>query len=77
MPFATMYIKVTVKASVRADSVILKNGRYVIATREPAENGRANAAVHTLLARHLNVPEKKLALVRGADRPSKLFVMRE
>ncbi len=72
-----MYIKVTVKAAARTDSVSEKNGRYIVSTREPAEQGMANKAAHALLARHLGVPEKSLALVRGADRPAKLFIMRD
>ena len=73
---SNLYIKVTAKAGVKADSVIEKNGRYVISTREPASDGRANVAVHELLARHLGVPAKSLALVRGTDKPSKLFILR-
>jgi uncharacterized protein YggU (UPF0235/DUF167 family) len=72
-----MYLKVTVKASAKTDSVSLKNDRYIISTREPAENGRANEAVHSLLATHLGVPRKMISLVRGADKPSKLFIKRE
>ena len=72
-----MYIKVTAKPGSRADSVVLKNDRYIISTREPAENGKANVAVHALLAKHLGVSKKSIALVRGADKPSKLFLKRE
>lgn len=72
-----MYLKVTVKASAKIDSVSLKNGRYVISTREPAEQGRANASAHALLAAYIGVPAKMIALVRGADKPSKLFLKRE
>ena len=70
------YIKVTVKAASRKDSVSEKNGRFIVSTREPAEEGRANAAVRIILAAHLGVSEKSLSLVRGADKPSKLFILR-
>lgn len=70
------YIKVTAKPDAKEDSVVEKSGRYVVATREPAEDGRANAAVRTLLAKHLGVPESALSLVRGADKPSKIFIKR-
>ncbi len=72
-----MYIKVTAKPDSKNNGVTEKNGRYVISTREPAENGRANAAVLTLLAKHLGLPEKSLSLFRGADKPSKLFIVRD
>ncbi len=68
------YVKVTAKAGSKTDDVAMKGDRYIVSVREPAENGRANAAVHRVLARHLGVPEKSLALVRGADKPSKLFI---
>ncbi|MBI5134220.1 MAG: DUF167 domain-containing protein [Candidatus Taylorbacteria bacterium] len=71
-----MYIKVTAKPDSREDFVLEKNGRFVVSTREPALDGRANAAVRALLARYLGVPEKSIALVRGTDRPSKLFIKR-
>lgn len=72
-----MYIKVTAWPESREESVVERNGRYVVSVREPAEGGQANAAVHTLLAKHLGVPEKSIALVRGADKPSKLFIRRD
>lgn len=69
-----MYIKATVKPGSKKDGVVIKNDRYIVSVREPAENGRANAAATAVLARHLGVPQKSLFLVRGADRPSKLFI---
>lgn len=70
----TQYIKVTAKARSKKDEVTMKGDRCIISVREPAENGRANAMVHTLLAQHLGVPEKSLALIRGGNKPSKLFI---
>jgi len=72
-----MYLKVTVKPGSKTDSVTLQNGRYVISTREPAEEGRANVSAKALLAAYLHVPENKLSLIRGADKPGKLFLKRE
>lgn len=71
-----MYLKITVKPSSKIDSIVENNSRYMISCREPAKGGRANTAAKVLLARHLGVSEKVLALVRGADRPSKLFIVR-
>jgi uncharacterized protein YggU (UPF0235/DUF167 family) len=72
-----MHIKVTVKASAPKDSVLLRKNRYHITTREPAQGGRANQAAQDLLAYHLHLSRGSLSLVRGKDRPSKIFLMRE
>ncbi len=68
------YIKVTTKAGEKRTSIVMKGDRYIVSVREPAQDGRANVAVHTALAVHLGIAEKNLALVRGADKPSKLFI---
>ena len=44
--------------------------------KAPAEQGRANEAVRTLLAQHLNLPENKLSLIKGATSPAKIFLKR-
>jgi uncharacterized protein YggU (UPF0235/DUF167 family) len=72
-----MYIKATVKAGSGKDSVSEKNGRYIVSVREKAVEGRANDAARAALAQHLNISEKDLALVRGAKKPSKLFMLRK
>lgn len=46
--------------------------RFEIRTREPAEGGRANAAVLRLLAAHLGVEVKRLRLIKGARERSKI-----
>lgn len=73
----TTYLKVTVKAESPRDSVTERNGRYIVATREPAQNGRANASATKILAEYLGIPHNKLSLVRGSDKPAKLFIKRE
>ncbi len=44
--------------------------------KAPAEQGRANEAVRALLAQHLNLPENKLSLIKGATSPAKIFLKR-
>ena len=44
--------------------------------KAPAEQGRANEAVRTLLAEYLNLPENKLSLIKGATSPAKIFLKR-
>jgi uncharacterized protein YggU (UPF0235/DUF167 family) len=72
-----MNIKTIVRAGAAKDAVSFRKDRYHITTREPAQGGRANKAARSLLAAHLGIPEKSLSLLRGKDRPSKLFLKRE
>jgi uncharacterized protein YggU (UPF0235/DUF167 family) len=72
-----MYIKATVTAGSTKDSVTVRNDRYYISTKEKAANGRATQAARSLLADHLGVPPSSLSLLRGATKPSKLFLLRE
>lgn len=74
MNISVNYIKVSAKADSKKEDVTMKGDRYVVSVREPAQNGRANTAVRMLLAKHLGIPERTLVLVRGADKPSKLFI---
>lgn len=72
-----MHIKVTVTPDAAKDRVVFKNGRYHIATKEPAEQGRANEGARILLAEYLDIPPQKLYLVKGATTPTKIFLKRD
>jgi uncharacterized protein YggU (UPF0235/DUF167 family) len=49
------------------------DGNLTIYVREPAVEGKANAAVAKLLAKHLGVPSSRLELVSGATSRMKRF----
>ncbi len=71
------FIKVKVHAGQKHNRVEQKApNSYEIWVKAPAEQGRANEAVRTLLARELGVPENKLSLIKGATSPAKLFLQR-
>ena len=55
-------------------SKILKKSKdtYEIWIKEPAERGLANKAAITMLAEELNVPAKRIMLIKGATSPSKI-----
>lgn len=72
-----MYIKVTVTPEAPKDRVVCKNGRYHIATKEPASQGRATEGAKILLAEYLDIPPQKLYLVKGAFEPNKIFIKRD
>ena len=72
------YLKVKVHADEKKDKLVRKSiDTFEIWVKAPAERGQANAAVRALLAAHLNLPENKLSLVKGATSPAKIFLLRD
>ena len=57
------HIKTTVTTSAKKYSVVFKNDRYHVTTKEPAKQGRANTSAKLLLAEYLGVPPNKLSLI--------------
>ena len=71
------YIKLKVHPGARENRIIKKKeDAFEIWTKEPAENGRANASALALLAKALGVEVKKISLVKGAHSPSKIALLR-
>ncbi len=71
------YLKVKVHAGEKKNELVEKSAdTFEVWVKAPAEQGRANEAVRTLLAAHLNVAENKLSLIKGATSPSKIFLKR-
>ena len=72
------YIKVKVHADEKKEKLVEKSAdTFEIWVKAPAERGQANAAVRSVLARHLNLPENKLSLIKGATSPAKIFLLRD
>lgn len=72
------YLKVKVHAGEKRNALTQKGpDSFEIWVKAPAEQGRANEAVRALLARHLNVHENKLSLIKGATSPAKIFLQRD
>nr|QGT50739.1 hypothetical protein Elusimicrob2101_0020 [uncultured Elusimicrobia bacterium] len=72
------YIKVKVHAGEKKNKFVQKApDTFEIWVKAPAEQGRANEAVRTVLAEQLGVPENKLSLIKGATSPAKIFLKRE
>ncbi len=68
------YLRVRVTAKARGASLTgWHDGTLRLKVREPAEKGRANAAVARLLADKLAVPPSRVRLARGATSRDKLF----
>lgn len=71
------YVKVKVHAGEKKNRLEQKGpDSYEIWVKAPAEQGRANEAVRTLLAQHLGVAENKLSLIKGSTSPAKIFLKR-
>lgn len=71
------YLKVKVHAGEKKNKLVQKSpDSFEIWVKAPAEQGLANQAVRTLLAAHLQLPENKLSLIKGATSPAKIFLKR-
>lgn len=71
------YIKIKVHAGEKKNKLVQKApDTFELWVKAPAEQGRANEAVRALLAQHLNLPENKLSLIKGATSPAKIFLKR-
>lgn len=69
-----MYIKVRVSPKAKKEMLEKKSSdHFLVAVREPAERGLANARVREMLARECGVPIAKIRLVSGHTSPSKIF----
>jgi uncharacterized protein YggU (UPF0235/DUF167 family) len=70
------HIHVRVKANARKE-LIEEGGRGTvrISVKEKAERGAANARVRELLATHFGIEEKKFRLIKGAQSPSKVYLV--
>ena len=57
----------------REEVVVGSDGTYVIYTKAPAIEGRANAAAIKMLAQHFGVSKSQVRLLRGATSKYKVF----
>ena len=57
----------------REEVVVGSDGVYIIYTKAPAIEGRANAAAIKLLAKHFGVSKSQVRLLRGATSKHKVF----
>ncbi len=74
IPGARIAVRVTPKA--RRNAVVAEDGAIRVYVTSVPEDGKATAAVVTLLARALGVAGTRLELIRGATARDKLFRLR-
>lgn len=72
---SSMKIPATIKPNSRhrEEVVVGSDGTYIIYTKAPAIEGRANAAATKLLAKYFGVAQSAVKLVRGARAKRKVF----
>jgi len=54
-----------------------RDGRLLVRVTAPPADGKANAAMLALLAKHLGVPKSRLEIVRGSSSRDKTVAVRE
>jgi len=69
-----MFLKVKVFPNAKKEIIIKKaDNEFEIKVKEKATLGKANEKARKILARHLNISEGKLILIRGAKQRNKIF----
>jgi uncharacterized protein YggU (UPF0235/DUF167 family) len=73
-----MYLKVTVAADSKKEKVeFIKEGRYKISVKEPAENNLANKRVLEIIKSLPEAEGKVVRMVSGHQKPTKKFEISE
>ena len=66
-------IKIHVKPRTKREHLVLEGDELVFYTTEPAEKGRANAALLYYLSRLLRIPTSRIEIVHGARKNTKII----
>jgi uncharacterized protein len=72
-----MKISVRVKTNARAEEVTLDSGVYLVKTKAPPHEGKANEAVIRLLADYFKKPKSSVRIVTGASSKNKIVEIAE
>lgn len=67
------YIKTKIKTKSKKDSIEYKDGIYIIHTKEPPRDNRANSAVIDLLSEYLNIPKSNIYIKHGIKGKTKII----
>jgi uncharacterized protein YggU (UPF0235/DUF167 family) len=68
---AEIAVRVTPRAS--RNRIVVEEGQIKVYVTTLPEDGKANAAVQTMLAKALGVPKSRLTLIRGQTSRDKVF----
>jgi uncharacterized protein (TIGR00251 family) len=74
-----MKLSVTIKPNSRKGPLVEAghDGSLTVYVREPAVDGKANAALVKVVAEHLGLPKTRVKLVRGSTSKSKTLEVSE
>ena len=72
-----MKIIIKAKPGAKREYVIRESARFVVAIKERAVDGKANAAVVAALAKHLKIPRSRVRIVKGAASRDKIVAIDE
>ena len=67
-----MKISVKVKANSKSDDVSAESGIYIVRTKAPPRQGRANEAVIKLLAEYFKKPKSAVRIASGGSSKNKI-----
>lgn len=67
-----MVIRIRVKSNSKENSIILKDGVYVLHTKEPAKENRANISVIKQVAEFFDVPKSTVSIKHGLKNREKI-----
>jgi uncharacterized protein (TIGR00251 family) len=65
-------IQVKVKPGSRNEEVTQKGDTFIVTTKEPPKEGRANRQVIKLLAKHFKVPQNQVKFISGFKQRDKV-----
>jgi uncharacterized protein (TIGR00251 family) len=65
-------IQVKVKPGSRNEEVTQKGNTFIVTTKEPPKEGRANRQVIKLLAKHFKVPQNQVKFISGFKQRDKV-----
>lgn len=68
---AERHLQVKVKPGSKKDRVEHKDGIYIIHTKEPARDNKANFAVIDLLSDYLDIPKRNISIKHGLKSKTK------
>ena len=72
-----LHVRVTPRAKRRAIEQA-PDGTLLVKVTEPAEDGRANAAVIAAVAAHFGVPKRRVTIIRGlTSRQKQIDIIQE
>ena len=67
-----MLISVIVKTNQKENSITCLDGKYIVSTKEPSRENKANISVINILAEYLGLPKTKIFIKRGLKSKKKV-----